>query len=104
MHEIRFPIGFPVFIPEDAPAPVRYAARELAAYAGRMDGAAHAVSAGPGEGVAVRLLLDGQGEGAFSLTVDAQGARLTADSPAGAVYGAYALLEDMGLPLFCAGL
>ncbi len=100
MHEIRFPIGFPVFIPEDAPAPVRYAARELAAYAGRMDGAAHAVSAGPGEGVAVRLLLDGQGEGAFSLTVDAQGARLTADSPAGAVYGAYALLEDMGCRFF----
>lgn len=91
------PARFPIVCAPDAPAPVRYAAGELSRYLARMDGGDHPVTEAA-DGCAMRLACGEPvlPDGAFRLSITAQGITLAAGEPAGCVYGAYALLERAG--------
>lgn len=92
-----------VWCPSEAPAPVRFAARELATYVGRLTGLAPAIRTVPGD--AARLWLQAIApEQAPPLPDDATAARFAGDdrlalagaTPRDLLWAVYRLLEDTG--------
>ena len=100
MERIYIPSVFAVIYDPISPAPVRYAARELCRYLGKI----YPVSPlcleqkpqTEGFFILLELLPDGMNGGAFQWDTDRSGISLSAGTPQGIVYGAYALLEAMG--------
>lgn len=91
------PVGFPILCAAEAPAPVRYAAGELAQYLHKLDHAVHPVTeTAAGFALQLQTGVSDLDDGAFRMTVSASGILLEAGIPAGCVYGAYALLEKAG--------
>lgn len=85
--------------PVENPAP-RYAAEELSRYLARMTGGAYPITESA-EGFALHMQReDALPSGAFHLSVQEGGIGLSASSPGGFVYGAYALLEKLGCGFF----
>lgn len=97
MPVIRCPAGFPVVIPLESPAPVKYAASELTKYLANMDGKRHAIEHASDT---FALFLDfnatSLSDGAFRITAASDKLLIESGTSAGLVYGSYTLLERMG--------
>ena len=97
MPRISIPAIESIVLPAEAPTPVRYAARELARCLTAVYGIAPILAEEP-SGFFIRLDYSAPGlpGGAFGWEVSEAGIFLSAGTPQGIVYGAYALLEAMG--------
>lgn len=96
MTTISFPPCFPVVTGSGMSPATLYAAQQLSAYFSRMDGYAHPVME-QHDGFALRIKTnDMLPDGAFRLNISENECLLEAGTPAGHVYGAYALLEKAG--------
>ena len=87
---------FRIVVADDATEAEKYAAQELAAYLGKLSGAAFAAgNAAAGERAAVRLKFaaDFGGE-EYELKAGVGSLTITGGRPRGVLYGVYALLED----------
>ncbi|MGD0093377.1 MAG: glycoside hydrolase family 20 zincin-like fold domain-containing protein, partial [Planctomycetota bacterium] len=88
---------FCVVVSDDATEAEKYAAQELAAYLGKLSGAAFAIEgpAAAGDKPAIRLKFDSDlGGEEYQLKAGSKGLTIAGGRPRGVLYGVYALLED----------
>ena len=93
---MRIPDAFPIVLPDDAEAPVRYAAREGQKYLDRITGAQHPLQRLSGAFCLTFPREEGLEDGAFRIRIGKNGMTVAWQQPCGAVYGIYALLEKCG--------
>ena len=85
-----------IVLPQDAPATLQYAAETLQKFFARITGQSVPIVASPGAGTQICLTQDAAlAEGAYSVKAQAGQLRIAGGGKRGAIYGVFALLENV---------